>query len=57
MLQLTAFGARDRGYCDSFCGAPWRQLKRMPLDGRDPCQPFMLSLYFRATLLYQLKLD
>jgi len=27
-LQLTAFGARDHWYFDSFCGAPRRQLKR-----------------------------
>jgi len=30
-LQLTAFGARDRGFFDSFRGAPRRQLKRKTL--------------------------
>jgi len=32
-LQLTAFGARDHRYFDSFRSAPRRQLKRNPLDG------------------------
>src|SRR6266496_654289 len=32
-LQLTAFGARDRAFFDSFCGAPRRQLKRRTLGG------------------------
>jgi len=32
-LQLTAFGAQDRGYFGSFRGAPRRQLKRKTLGG------------------------
>jgi hypothetical protein len=35
-LQLTAFGARDHWYFDSFRGAPRRQLKRRPF-GRIHC--------------------
>ncbi len=31
-LQLTAFGARDRSFFDSFRSAPRRQLTRKPLD-------------------------
>jgi len=31
-LQLTAFGARDRGFFEAILwSAPWRQLKRKPL--------------------------
>jgi len=33
MLQLTAFGARDHCYVDSFRNAPRRQLKRKPFGG------------------------
>jgi len=33
MLQLTAFGARDRVHFDSFRGAPRRQLKRSTFGG------------------------
>jgi hypothetical protein len=33
-LQLTAFGARDSSFFEViFESAPWRQLKRKPLDG------------------------
>jgi len=33
-LQLTAFGARDRGFFEIIlCRAPRRQLKRSTLDG------------------------
>ncbi len=32
-LQLTAFGARDRCFFDTFHGAPRRQLKRSTFGG------------------------
>jgi len=35
-LQLTAFGARDPGFFDSFCSAPRRQLKRRTLGAALP---------------------
>jgi len=46
-LQLTAFGAQDRGYFEVIlCGAPRRQLKRGPLGGS-----FILALSTQAAIL------
>jgi hypothetical protein len=39
-LQLTAFGARDRGFFEVILwSAPRRQLKRRPLDGNPILSP------------------
>jgi len=38
-LQLTAFGARDRRYFDTFRSAPRRQLKRSTFGFKRPVVP------------------